>query len=146
MTFFTSLCSVLGHDEWHIDPLFAGAPFMILSPRNAQVTSILQSIFNTKTRDEWVSIMQKANIPCAPVQSIEQFLQHPQLAANNLLVEMEEERLGKVTEMNIPVKLSSMPGRIKGPSPKPGQNTPEILSALGYSKAEIEAHKCSNVI
>jgi len=142
--FFTSLCTILGHEEWLTDPMFDGAPFLIFPPRNAQVAAILQAIFYTKTRDEWVSILQNTPIPCAPVQSVEQFLQHPHIAATDLLVEIVEDKLGYVKQSNIPVVLSRMPGRIKGPSPRLGQHTQEILSALGYSKtdiADLEYHK-----
>jgi len=144
--FFTSLCSVLDHDEWHLDPLFAGAPLLILPPQSAQVISILQTIFYTKPRDEWIKILQEANIPCSPVQSVDKFMEHPHIAANNLAVEIQEEGLGKVKEMNIPVELSGVPGSIKGPSPKLGQHTEEVLSGLGYSIAEIEIFKQKTVI
>jgi crotonobetainyl-CoA:carnitine CoA-transferase CaiB-like acyl-CoA transferase len=144
--FFTSLCSVLDHDEWHLDPLFAGAPLLILPPQSAQVISILQTIFYTKPRDEWIKVLQEANIPCSPVQSIEEFMNHPHIDANNLAVEIQEEGLGKVKEMNIPVELSGAPGSIKGPSPKLGQHTAEVLSGLEYSMKEIEAFRQKTVI
>jgi crotonobetainyl-CoA:carnitine CoA-transferase CaiB-like acyl-CoA transferase len=144
--FYTALCTALGHEEWLMDPLFDGAPFFILPPRSAQVASILQSIFNTKTRDEWVKILREANIPCAPVQSVEQFLVHPHVEANQLLVQMEEQAVGKIKEMNIPVSLSATPGAIKGPSPSLGQHTKEVLSGLGYSSFEMEALKIKKVI
>ena len=144
--FFTSLCSVLDHDEWHLDPLFAGAPLLILPPQSAQVISILQTIFYTKPRDEWINVLREANIPCSPVQSVDKFMAHPHIAANDLAVEIREEGLGKVKEMNIPVELSGAPGSIKGPSPKLGQHTVEVLSGLGYSTAEIEAFRQKTVV
>ena len=144
--FFTSLCTVLDHDEWHLDPLFDGAPLLILPPKSAQVINLLQSIFYTKSRDEWIKTLQEANIPCSPIQSVDQFMGHPHVAANNLIVEMEEEKLGKTREMNIPVELSGTPGKIVGPSPKLGQHTQEILSDLGYTKTEIDRLKRNKVI
>jgi crotonobetainyl-CoA:carnitine CoA-transferase CaiB-like acyl-CoA transferase len=144
--FFTSLCSVLDHDEWHLDPLFAGAPLLIFPPQSAQVISMLQTIFATKFRDEWIKVLQEANIPCSAVQSIEEFMAHPHIAANDLAIEIMEDGLGKVKEMNIPVELSGVPGGIKGPSPKLGQHTAEVLSGLGYSTAEIDAFRQKTVV
>ncbi len=144
--FFASLCSVLGHDEWHLDPLFDGAPLLILPPKSAQVINILQSIFYTKSRDEWIGILQEANIPCSPIQSVEQFMAHPHVAANELLVELDEQELGKVKEMNIPLMLSETPGGISGPSPRLGQHTQQILSGLGYTGAEIGVFKRERAI
>jgi len=144
--FFTSLCSVLDHDEWHLDPLFDGAPLLILPPKSAQVINLLQSIFCTKSRDEWIKILQEANIPCSPIQSVDQFMRHAHVAANNLLVEMEEEKLGRIKEMNIPIELSATPGKIVGASPRLGQHTQEILSDLGYTESDINRFKSSKVI
>jgi len=144
--FYTALCTALGHEEWLTDPIFEGAPFLILPPRSAQVASMLQSIFNTKPRDEWVDVLRKANIPCAPVQSVEQFLVHPHVEANRLLVEMEEAGIGKIKEMNMPVSLSGTPGAIKGPSPTLGQHTTEVLTGLGYSSAQLDGLRRKSVI
>jgi formyl-CoA transferase/CoA:oxalate CoA-transferase len=71
---------------------------------------------------------------------------HPHVAANELLVEMDEQELGKVREMNIPLTLSETPGGITGPSPRLGQHSQEILSGLGYNGAEIGVFKRERVI
>jgi len=48
--------------------------------------------------------------------------------------------------MGVPVALADTPGKIKGPSPQPGQHTRQILKELGYSAQEIKRLKQENAI
>jgi len=137
-TFFTKFAVLMGHDEWLVDPLFEGAPFMILHPRNTKVIAMLKDIFATKTRDEWIELLRAEDIPCAPARPVEEFLHDPQVLANEMVVEVEQPPLGKVRQMGVPVRLELAPGQIKGPSPAYGEHTEEVLAdLLGYSAKEI---------
>jgi len=144
--FFTKFALAMGHDEWLVDPLFEGAPFLILPPRNTEVIAMLKEIFLAKTRDEWLEFLRAADIPCAPANTVEEFLDDPQVAANNMVVELEEPQVGKVREMGVPVKLELTPGSVKTRSPQHGEHTEEILAdVLGYSTKEIATLKCRKV-
>ncbi len=141
-TFFTKFAVLMDHHEWLVDPLFEGAPFMILPPRNTKVISMLKEIFATKTRDEWIELLRSKDIPCAPAQPVEEFLDDPQVLANKMVVEVEQPGLGKVRQMGVPVRLSLCPGEVKGPAPAPGEHTEEVLTdLLGYSGKEIAGLK-----
>jgi crotonobetainyl-CoA:carnitine CoA-transferase CaiB-like acyl-CoA transferase len=144
--FFMQFAVELGHDEWLTDPLFEGAPFLIFPPRNAQVMSILKPIYKTKTRDQWLKQFGEQGIPVAPVQNIDDFMAYKQVIASDMVQTVKEPKLGNVKEMGVPVALADTPGKIKGPSPQPGQHTREILKELGYSAQEIKRLKQKNVI
>ena len=144
--FFTAMCSALGHEEWLIDPMFEGAPYFIMPPRNAQVAGMLQSIFYTKTRDEWVEILQKANVPSAPVQSVDQILTEPHLEENDFITDVIESKYGKVRQTNVPVVLSATSGRVRSPSPALGEHTDSVMADLGYSATEIKAFRAVRAI
>ena len=143
--FFTQFSLTMDRSEWLTDPLFEGAPFLILPPRNAQVMAMLKKIFVEKTRDEWLALLRQDGVPCAPVRSVTEFMDDPQVAANAMIAVIDEPGLGKVKEMGIPIRLQGTPGRIKGPSPKQGQHTREILKSLGYSTEEIRRLQRTNV-
>ena len=144
--FFMQFAVELGHDEWLTDPLFEGAPFLIFPPRNAQVMSMIKPIYKTKTRDEWLEQFRSVGIPVAPVQNIDDFMAYDQVIASGMLQTVKEPKKGNVKEMGIPVDVTGCPGKIKGPSPQPGQHTREILKELGYSAQEIKRLKQGNVI
>lgn len=144
--FFMQFAVELGHDEWLTDPLFEGAPFLIFPPRNAQVMSMLKPIYATKTRDEWMEQFRSQGIPVAPVQNVDDFMAYEQVIASGMVQTVKEPKKGNVKEMGIPVDVTGCPGKIKGPSPQPGQHTREILKELGYSAQEIKRLKQENVI
>ena len=144
--FFTLFALALGHDEWLTDPLFEGAPFLIFPPRNAQVMAMLKDIYLTKTRDEWIELFTSNGIPAAPVQSVDDFMEEPQVIANDMVKTLKQPGVGMVKEMGIPVELMETPGKIKGPAPLPGQHTKEILRTLGYRAPQIKELKKAGVV
>jgi len=145
-TFFTKFAVLMGHEEWLADPLFDGAPFLIMPPRNARVIAMLKETFSTKTRDEWVELFTSADLPCAPVRAIDEFFEDPQILANEMVAEVEQPGLGRVRQMGVPVKFSLTPGRVKGPCPAMGQHNQEVLAGLGYSAGEVAKFKNEGVI
>jgi crotonobetainyl-CoA:carnitine CoA-transferase CaiB-like acyl-CoA transferase len=144
--FFTLFALALGHDEWLTDPLFEGAPFLIFPPRNAQVMAMIKDIYLTKTRDEWIKMLRDNEIPVAPVQAVAEFMEEPQVIANDLVKTLKQPGVGMVKEMGIPIELMLTPGKIKGPAPLPGQHTKEILRTLGYRAAQIKELKKAGVV
>jgi formyl-CoA transferase len=144
--FFTKFAVAMGHEEWLTDPRFEGAPFLILPPFSVEVITEFQKLFSTRTRDEWLEFLRAADIPCAPAATVEEFMDDPQVLANEMVVTVEQPGLGSVREMGIPLKLKQAQGEIKGPAPSLGQHTAEVLGALGYSAHEIAKLKNKGVI
>jgi len=146
LRFFAKFAVAMGHDEWVTDPRFEGAPFLILPPVSEELIAMMQDIFLERTRDEWLEFLRSHDIPCAPAQSVEEFLDDPQVLANGMVVTVEESHLGKVREMGIPVRLANSPGEIKGPSPALGQHNEEVLAGLGYSPREVARFRGEGVV
>lgn len=136
MAFFVKLAKVMGHEEWLADPVFEGAPWLIPAPRNKQAIALIEPIFASKTLNEWLKILGEADIPCAPVNYLHEFMNDEQVIANEMVAEVDEPGLGLVREMDVPVKLSLTPGRIKGRSPRLGEHTDSVLKEMSrpYSK------------
>jgi crotonobetainyl-CoA:carnitine CoA-transferase CaiB-like acyl-CoA transferase len=144
--FFTLFATVMGHDEWLTDPLFEGAPFGVFPPRNAQVLAMFKPMFRARNRDEWIELFLSNGIPVAPIQSVDAFMQEPQVIASDMVKTIKQPGIGMVKEMGIPVTLADIPGRIRGPAPAPGQHTREILRKLGYSAQDIRRLKQEHII
>ena len=137
LTFFSKFALAMEHDEWLYDDRFEGAPFVILPPISDEIIAEFQEIFDTRTRDEWLEFLQSEDIPCSAAQPVEEFMNDPQVLANKMVAEIEEPGLGIVRQMGVPVRLDELPGSIKGPSPKPGEHSREILESIGYSEEQI---------
>jgi crotonobetainyl-CoA:carnitine CoA-transferase CaiB-like acyl-CoA transferase len=144
--FVTLFCIVMEHEEWLEDPILDGAPFLILPPNSSRLRARLTNIFKTRTRDEWLELLSSNGIPVAPVQTIEEFMKYEQIRAVDMIQSIEQPGKGTVTEMGIPVALGLTPGTIKGPAPKAGQHSKEILRKLGYRVADIARLKRESVI
>jgi crotonobetainyl-CoA:carnitine CoA-transferase CaiB-like acyl-CoA transferase len=67
---------------------------------------------------------------CADViQTTQDALRHPQLAANDNLVELDDPRVGRVLQIGPLAKIPGAPAVVRGPAPVPGQHTAEVLAA-----------------
>jgi crotonobetainyl-CoA:carnitine CoA-transferase CaiB-like acyl-CoA transferase len=147
LAFLAKFAITMGHDEWLVDERFEGAPFMILPPINEELIEMFEKIFAERTRDEWLEFLRAEDIPCGPALPVEEFMDDPQVIANNMVTELEEPGLGPVRQMGVPVSLSRAPGAIKGRSPRKGEHTEEILaSLLKYSAEDISKLKKDSVI
>jgi CoA:oxalate CoA-transferase len=147
LAFLAKFAIAMGHEEWLMDERFEGAPFMILPPINEELIEMFEKIFAEKTRDEWLEFLQAEDIPCGSALPVETFLNDPQVMANNMVTEIAQPGLGPVRQMGVPVRLSRAPGSIKGPSPRQGEHTEEILAGLlHYPAEEISRLKKEKVI
>jgi crotonobetainyl-CoA:carnitine CoA-transferase CaiB-like acyl-CoA transferase len=94
-----------------------------------ELVAILAEIFLTRPTAEWVAALNRADVPCAPVQTIDQVFAAPQVLHRNMLVEVEHPTAGKVKLAGIPVKFSETPASVRLPPPLLGPHNEEVLSS-----------------
>jgi crotonobetainyl-CoA:carnitine CoA-transferase CaiB-like acyl-CoA transferase len=99
--------------------------------RHDELFPLLQEIFAGKTAEEWLSVFEKAGIPCGAIYSVAEVLERPQVKAREMVVERPHPKLGKVKMTGVPVKLSETPGEAGAAPPLLGQHSEEILRELG---------------
>jgi alpha-methylacyl-CoA racemase len=92
----------------------------------------LAALFRTKTRDQWCTIMDGADVCFAPVLSMRDAPAHPHNRARSTFVEFD----GQVQPAPAP-RFSRTPGAIAGPSAVPGQHTDDVLADWGFAADEI---------
>jgi alpha-methylacyl-CoA racemase len=92
----------------------------------------LTEIFRSKTRDEWVEIMEGSDVCFAPVLSIGEAPQHPHNVARDTFVEV-----AGVTQPAPSPRFSRTEAEVQGPPAHAGQHTDEILAEAGLSPADI---------
>ena len=96
----------------------------------AKVYDIVACAFATRPRDEWTQIMEQADVPYAPILSLDDAVSDSQATHNEMFVEVDDPELGRATQVGLPVKLLHAPGSITAPAPKPGQHTEAVLTGL----------------
>jgi crotonobetainyl-CoA:carnitine CoA-transferase CaiB-like acyl-CoA transferase len=113
-----------------------------------ELVKILDKIFTTKTRDEWVKIVGKYHrIMFSPVNDGMEVSTDPQIVDNNYVVEYEQPSLGKIKSVGCPINFHATPAGVQGPAPEFGQHTEEVLLEFGgYSWDDIAKLKEEKVI
>jgi crotonobetainyl-CoA:carnitine CoA-transferase CaiB-like acyl-CoA transferase len=112
----------------------------------ARVEEELRSLFQRRTRREWVELLQQADVCAGPVLSLDEVVRDPQLVQRGLFTEVRHPKLGPVRQVAFPVRMSATPGRIAAPPPELGEHTDEVLHGLGYDAAAIAGFRRDGVV
>ena len=137
-------CDAIGRPELADDPRFAGRADRIA--HRGGLDAILEKVFAVRSAAEWIEILERADVLCAPVNDHADLVRHPQVQASGMLTEQEHPRAGRFKTIATPVKLSETPGRIRTGAPALGEHTREILAEAGLATTEIDALADAGVI
>ena len=132
--FWERLCERIGLPELPADPRFRR--FSDRLAYKDELLPILQARLAEQTTAHWLGRL-RGLVPCAPVNTVRQALEEPQVLAREMIVEVEHPGRGRYLTVGNPIKLSASPTTI-GPSPLLGQHRDEILRELGYTEREID--------
>lgn len=142
--FWRGLLEVVGKPEWAEDPRFRDRKGRI--ENYDDLVGELEPIFRGRRREEWLSRLQERDVPCAPLNTIEEVFQDPQVQSYGFPVEVEHPRLGKVRLVGSGIDMSRTPPKIRIPPPALGEHTEEVLGALGYDGAALSRLKEQGVV
>ena len=117
ITFWNKLALAIERPELVSDPRFENAPWGVPSQHRQALKDLLQEIFATRPREEWLRILRENDIPCAPVLSRTDFINHPQVDALGMRRAIDDPTLGATVQPGIAVTLELTPGEIAGPAP-----------------------------
>jgi alpha-methylacyl-CoA racemase len=123
--FYDQLLLVLGLDS-------AELPDQLDRSRWPEMRERFADIFRSKTRNEWCDVMEGAEACFAPVLGLDEAVAHPQMRARNCFVDVDG-----VTHPAPAPRFSRTPSSIRRGAPTPGENTAEVMSAWGFSDAEV---------
>lgn len=134
-----------GRVELAKDERFATNPMRV---RNRDVlVPILAEMVATKTRDEWINLLEAAGVPCGPINNLDDVYVNPQVVAREMRTDLPHPCGGDVKLVTSPMKLSGTPTRCDMPPPTLGQHTEDVLGELlGHSATEIAALRAKGVI
>ncbi|MEO6956630.1 MAG: CoA transferase [Antricoccus sp.] len=98
------------------DPRLGGdLDAMLLVSNRAWVRERVTARFAAESRDHWLTLLMQADVPAGPIESREDWLDHPQVEAIGMRVHLDDPRRGPVTMPGIPLNLTGSPGAVNGP-------------------------------
>jgi len=126
---FGDLGTVIGSDE-----------------QRAALLRMLDELFATGARDDWVARLRAADIVAAPINTLLEASNDPDVLANGYVSEVDYPEYGKRLKVHgSPWRFSETPPKI-GIAPKLGADTEEILADLGFAPTEIEGLRERKII
>jgi crotonobetainyl-CoA:carnitine CoA-transferase CaiB-like acyl-CoA transferase len=135
--------------NWERIATVVGLPKLIADPRFAtnadrmahkqELAELIAARTKTRSSADWVRQLEASGVPVGPINKISQMLADPQVAAREMVVEVNHPIAGRTKALGLPIKFSATPGSVRSAAPLLGQHTRAVLLSLGYSDKEIKA-------
>ena len=142
--FWRNMFEVVGKPEWADDPRFRDRRGRI--ENHDALSEMLQAVFRDGTREHWLQQLREKDVPAAPLNTLDEVFQDPQVKTYGFPTEVEHPKMGKIKMVGNAVDLSRTPPRMDRPPPMLGEHTDEILTSLGYDAGMISTFRQKCVI
>ncbi len=130
------LCGALKLEHLMSDPRFDSAEKR--REHRPEINAIVEAVIGSRTRQEWITQLNQAGVPCGPVNNLAQAFSDPQVQHQEMVIESAQPG-GPVKMPGFPLKLSETPARLYKPSPQVGEHSVEVLQEFGYHEKEIQS-------
>jgi crotonobetainyl-CoA:carnitine CoA-transferase CaiB-like acyl-CoA transferase len=137
-------CDALYHLEWADDPRFhtAGAR----AENRDLLIGMINAVLHHHPVKYWEERLRARSVPSTPVNNVAQIVEEEQVAARDMVVEMDVPGAGPIRMAGLPLKFTETPGAIALPPPRLGEHTEQVLRRLGYSATDITDLAASGAI
>ncbi len=125
----------LGMEEVLADPRFAdyGRAATSIGRYATEVKPIWEAVFANRTREELIDLIKSIGGDAVPIMDYPSLLAHPQMAALEVIAEIDHPVAGTIKTVRPVARFSATPNAIRVPPPMLGQHTEEVLHAAGLS-------------
>lgn len=144
-TLAAKLFAALGKPELHADPRFETDAAR--SENAVTLKAIIEDWLARYTVEQAVDLLLAAGIPSSPVLTIGDMCRDPQVAAREMLVEIEQPAAGRMVMPGNPMKLSETCAEVRGSAPLLGQDNEEVLGKLlGLDEESVRELRYAGVV
>jgi crotonobetainyl-CoA:carnitine CoA-transferase CaiB-like acyl-CoA transferase len=106
----------------------------------------MAEVLRTRSTAHWLEVLDREDVPCAPVLTRDAVHLDPQVRANGLLVEDDHPVVGRVRQPRPAEQLDGTPSAIRRPAPRLGEHTDEVLAEAGLDPHEIAALRAGGAL
>ncbi len=125
---FAACCKVLGQPELARDPRFVTNRQRV--KYREQLILLLEALFRQKTTTEWRTLLAAEQVPCGPINNIDEVFSDPQVLSRGMRLDLPHPVAGHVPQVANPVKFSRTPVEYQGAPPLLGADTETVLNWL----------------
>lgn len=136
--FWATLCRHFGREDF-VSEQWAG------DPKREEMLRFFRERFREKTLAAWMAELGDLDVCVAPVSTLDEVYDDPQVRHRGMIVEMETP-LGRQRMPACPVKLSETPASLRTPPPAFGADTDAVLVSLGLPADEIARLRAAGVV
>ena len=142
---YARFCGVIGEPSLATDPRYATNAARVA--HRAELVPRLQQLLSTRPAAEWLAALDAVQVPCNPVNRIDQVFDDAQVQARGLRIELPHASGREVPMVRNPLKFSATPLRYERAAPVLGEHTRDVLIAvLGLDAAGIDALQADGVV
>lgn len=131
------LAEALAHPEWLDDERFRTPALRVAyaKERLEQTAAVLV----TRTTQEWLDRLDAFEVPCAPILPLAEVIEHPQIVANELIVESDHPHAGRLRQPRPAARFGETPASLDRPAPLLGEHSDEVCRELGLPDTGLTA-------
>ncbi|HBV00538.1 CaiB/BaiF CoA transferase family protein [Thalassospira lucentensis] len=142
---FKSFCEVAGLNDLPADTRYVTNRSRVAN-RETLVPMIRRAMV-TKTTDQWIAVLEKANVPCGPINTLDRVFDNPQVQHRGMIRYLDHPVAGKIPTVANPIKFSKTPISGETAAPMLGQHSDEILRKVAdLSDEQIEKLRSAGII
>ena len=127
------------------NPLYFTNPLRV--QHRKELIPLLEQMTRKKTKGAWIALLEKANVPCGPINNFKEVFENEQVIARNVQIEVPHPTAGNMKLVASPMKLSKTPTEVRMAPPTLGQHTNEVLhDRLNFNSETIEELRRKGII
>ncbi|HEX5611442.1 MAG TPA: CaiB/BaiF CoA-transferase family protein [Burkholderiales bacterium] len=142
---FKRFCEIAGCPQLAEEPRFATNTQRII--HRGELIPLITEIMRTRSKHEWIEMLEKATVPCGPINNMKEVFEDPQVQHRGLRVDIPHPLGGKAPVVASPMRLSETPVEYRIAPPLLGQHNDEIYRGLlGKTEAELSKLKSAGIV
>jgi CoA:oxalate CoA-transferase len=127
---YRRLCTAIGREDLATNPLFVTNGLRV--KHQQALKDELSATLAERTGAEWLTILRAAGLPCGPINTVEDVVNDPQVAARNMIIEVDDPTAGRVKLFGCPIKMSAFEDpHVRPSAPALDGDRRRILEELG---------------
>jgi len=141
---WSAFCRVLDLESLEREPRFKDSS--VRRANLAELIPLIEAKTASRTAAEWISMLQAAGVPAAPIQSFDQVFGDRHLEARSFFTDAPHRTLGPIRQVGSPMRFSSTPTVMRAAGPLLGGHSHEVLRDYGFSDDEIAELEREHVV